>query len=390
MNIKDKYMTDMNRKKLSSEFKKNLADLMYEKYDSDEELVSEEIPEFDFPEKDEADIMPDIINAENKPNIKIFRYIVSAAAVLAVAVSSVLFMKNELPEHNISNDVKSTTITLPRYNEESQTEYKKKQTGEAVSLNTSAVPKTITETSAVSVQNGSDTTRTTNNDFTKKAETQKQFSVTQAPAETNSEPEKPVTTAQITEPYSETTTQPETTTEISPDVTSAPVTSETDVTSVTESEEEIILDGNKKILAGKYADIYAEVTLLDDGLVDVSYKCRSNTELCALMFYPAYNNMTVVSCTSDIGADVSDNCVLLVTVPVNTDLNGKEIAHYTFRLDKDAPDGKYEMGFTCYPDFTYANKILTNSDKQLTFEQLAIVNVNFIPDYIEINRTRSN
>ena len=380
MNIKDKYMTDMNRKKLSSEFKKNLADLMYEKYDSDEELVSEEIPEFDFSEKDESDITPDIINAENKPDIKIFRYIASAAAVLAVAVSSVLFMKNELPEHNILNDVKSTTITLPRYNEESQTEYNKKQTGEAMSLNTSAVPKTISETSAVSVQNGSDTTRTTYTDFTKKAETQKQFSVTQAPAETNSEPEKPVTTAQITEPYTETVSQPETNTERNPDITSEP-----DVTYVTEPEEEIISDGNKNILAGKYAEIYAEVTLLDDGLIDVSYKCRSNTELCSLVFYPEYNNMTVVSCTSDIGADVSDNCVLLMTVPVNTDLNGKEIAHYTFRLDEDAPDGEYEMGFTHYPDFTYANKILINNDKLL-----AVVNVNFIPGLIEINRTDSN
>ena len=57
----------------------------------------------------------------------------------------------------------------------------------------------------------------------------------------------------------------------------------------------------------------------------------------------------------------------------------------SFRLDEDAPDGEYEMGFTHYPDFTYANKILINNDKLL-----AVVNVNFIPGLIEINRTDSN
>ncbi|MCQ2465213.1 MAG: hypothetical protein MJ095_06500 [Oscillospiraceae bacterium] len=352
MNIKEKYMTDMNKEKLDSEFKENLIRAMQQKYESDEEDFSVDFDEsvdfrdFEFTADSEPDIRPDIIHSEKRRSFTVFKYIASSAAVLALAASSILFFRDSLPDRNLTQEAE---ITDPGITEAAVTETSDSAAEITAVSSLSETAQSVTqlttaaESSALSSQTVTDETQKKQNAETHPATAPaaaSSGSQSQAGRETN----PPVTTIQ---------------------------------------------ENTKK----EYLEFYVERTEdMGDGYYDVYFGCKSTLTLSSFVFYPEYDSdifefVSAEKCIKDryfTGNTTIDKKVVMFfdSALSNHEFNGTTLVRYTLKARNQVTDGSYKIGFTYDELAASANHVNRDGDGMII--PVSSADTVYTPGYINV------
>lgn len=352
MNIKEKYMTDMNKEKLDSEFKENLIRAMQQKYESDEEDFSVDFDEsvdfrdFEFTADSEPDIRPDVIHSEKRRSFTVFKYIASSAAVLALAASSILFFRDNLPDRNLTQEAE---ITDPGITEAAVTETSDSAAEITAVSSLSETAQSVTqlttaaESSALSSQTVTDETQKKQNAETHPATAPaaaSSGSQSQAGRETN----PPVTTIQ---------------------------------------------ENTKK----EYLEFYVERTEdMGDGYYDVYFGCKSTLTLSSFVFYPEYDSdifefVSAEKCIKDryfTGNTTIDKKVVMFfdSALSNHEFNGTTLVRYTLKARNQVTDGSYKIGFTYDELAASANHVNRDGDGMII--PVSSADTVYTPGYINV------
>lgn len=352
MNIKEKYMTDMNKEKLDSEFKENLIRAMQQKYESDEEDFSVDFDEsvdfrdFEFTADSEPDIRPDIIHSEKRRSFTVFKYIASSAAVLALAASSILFFRDSLPDRNLTQEAE---ITDPGITEAAVTETSDSAAEITAVSSLSETAQSVTqlttaaESSALSSQTVTDETQKKQNAETHPA-TAPAAASSGSQSQAGRETKPPVTTIQ---------------------------------------------ENTKK----EYLEFYVERTEdMGDGYYDVYFGCKSTLTLSSFVFYPEYDSdifefVSAEKCIKDryfTGNTTIDKKVVMFfdSALSNHEFNGTTLVRYTLKARNQVTDGSYKIGFTYDELAASANHVNRDGDGMII--PVSSADTVYTPGYINV------
>lgn len=352
MNIKEKYMTDMNKEKLDSEFKENLIRAMQQKYESDEEDFSVDFDEsvdfrdFEFTADSEPDIRPDIIHSETRRSFTVFKYIASSAAVLALAASSILFFRDSLPDRNLTQEAE---ITDPGITETAVTETSDSAAEITAVSSLSETAQSVTqlttaaESSALSSQTVTDETQKKQNAETHPA-TVPAAASSGSQSQAGRETKPPVTTIQ---------------------------------------------ENTKK----EYLEFYVERTEdMGDGYYDVYFGCKSTLTLSSFVFYPEYDSdifefVSAEKCIKDryfTGNTTIDKKVVMFfdSALSNHEFNGTTLVRYTLKARNQVTDGSYKIGFTYDELAASANHVNRDGDGMII--PVSSADTVYTPGYINV------